>query len=158
MTSASFSLDIVGEIPEGIETGPLMRVATVLTDQQEALNLPLGRVNVAFVTDDVIATMNRQYSGNDYATDVLSFNYLETGEAIDGVVGEIVIAYEIAATQARDAGTTTDAEIALLGLHGVLHIAGHDHQDQQSQQELSGIQAKLMQAAGVQYREFAWQE
>jgi probable rRNA maturation factor len=107
----------------------------------------------------MIREMNRTYAGNDYATDVLSFSYIEDGgEPIEGVIGEMAISLETAASQAEAAGMSLDEEVALLGLHGALHIMGFDHQDETDRQVMNGLQSELMEAAGLKYREFAWKD
>jgi probable rRNA maturation factor len=154
---AAFELQIAGEIPAGLDVAPLEAVfGALLASLDQA---PDGIINLAFVDDARIRELNREQAGNDYATDVLSFSYIEDGgEPIDGVVGEMVISTETAARQAEAAGTTLAEEIALLALHGVLHILGHDHQTPEEQAQVQQMQRELMTAAGYPYREFKWED
>lgn len=83
--------------------------------------LAAGRaVTCLITTDRELRTLNRKFRGRDYATDVLSFPSQEGGE--------IAISLDRAAAQAREHGHSLDAEIRILILHGLLHLAGMDHQ------------------------------
>ena len=73
--------------------------------------------------DEELRRLNRQFLGKDYPTDVLSF---PAGD--DDMLGEIAISAERAAEQAREFGHSVEDEIRILMLHGVLHLAGMDHE------------------------------
>jgi len=78
---------------------------------------------VVFVTDKAIHDYNLRYRHMDKPTDVLSF----MGE--DGYLGDIVISAETAWQQARKSATLSfDDNIRRLALHGLLHLAGYDHE------------------------------
>jgi probable rRNA maturation factor len=80
---------------------------------------------IAFVSDKRIRELNRQFRGIDKATDVLSF----PADGPDELnLGDIAIATETAATQARENGLSFNDEIAQLILHGLLHLSGYDHE------------------------------
>ena len=77
--------------------------------------------------------LNRDYRGIDAPTDVLSFAYHEGGgeagnESEVCHLGDVVISVETAETYARRLGLTFDHEIQTLVIHGVLHLAGYDHE------------------------------
>lgn len=82
-----------------------------------------GRRFDCLVTGDAeLRRLNRDFRGKDYATDVLSF----PGQ--DGHLGDLAISAMRARAQAREFGHTTEDEIRVLMLHGVLHLLGHDHE------------------------------
>jgi probable rRNA maturation factor len=152
---AKLELDII-EVPSELELEPTERVFSALV-ASDLVPLPEGTINLTFVDDDAIQKLNLEYSGNDYATDVLSFSYIEDGnEPIEGVVGEMAISLETAARQAEAAQTTLAEEVALLALHGTLHIAGYDHQTEAERDQIQHLQQQVMAAAGYAYREFKW--
>ena len=151
-------LEIVGTVPVELDTAPLRKVVGVAAARAKELKLPGGTINVTFVDDAEIQRLNREYSGNDYPTDVLSFNYLETGDAIEGVIGEMAISIQTAGRQATEAGISLGEEAALLCLHGVLHIGGYDHADEAGRQQMQLLHRSLMEEAGVTYREFEWKD
>jgi probable rRNA maturation factor len=80
---------------------------------------------IAFVSDNRIRELNRQFRGIDKATDVLSF---PAGEPEELNLGDIAVSVETAATQAKENGLSLDDEIAQLILHGLLHLSGYDHE------------------------------
>ena len=83
-----------------------------------------GRAFDCLITTDAeLQRLNRTFRGKDYPTDVLSF------PAADGRhLGDIAISYQRARSQARDFGHSTEEEIRVLMLHGVLHLTGMDHE------------------------------
>jgi len=66
--------------------------------------------------------LNREFRGKDYPTDVLSF------PGSDGHLGDLAISAARARAQAREFGHTTEDELRILMLHGVLHLMGMDHE------------------------------
>jgi probable rRNA maturation factor len=84
-----------------------------------------GEVGVLLTGDQAIRTLNRKYRRIDKATDVLSFPAAEIAE---GVAGDLVISLETALRQAEERGHSLEMEIKVLLLHGLLHLAGYDHE------------------------------
>jgi probable rRNA maturation factor len=83
-----------------------------------------GRPFDTLITGDVeLQRLNREYRGKDYATDVLSFPAPGSGR-----LGDLAISSARARAQAREFGHSTETEIRILMLHGVLHLAGMDHE------------------------------
>jgi probable rRNA maturation factor len=79
---------------------------------------------VIFVTcSEEMQKLNREYRGKDEPTDVLTFPSLSPR-----VLGDIAISVEIAAANAAELGHSTEAEVKVLILHGLLHLAGYDHE------------------------------
>lgn len=97
----------------------------------EAEGQTTGALTVVLTDDETLHALNRTYLGIDAPTDVLSFG----GESPDFVgapdsevyLGDVVVAYPLAQTQASVAGHSVQAELALLVVHGVLHLLGYDH-------------------------------
>ncbi|MCH2184679.1 rRNA maturation RNase YbeY [Myxococcota bacterium] len=82
--------------------------------------------------------LNRAWRGRDRPTDVLSFSLLEgEGGAHRGpLLGDVVISVETAAAQAAARHRSLDDEILRLLLHGVLHVLGHDHENEAEAREM----------------------
>lgn len=90
-----------------------------------------GRSFCCLVTNDKeLQRLNRQFRKKDYATDVLSFRAL--GDP-DSALGEIAISFDRAKEQAVELGHAVGDEVALLMLHGVLHLLGMDHETDRGQ-------------------------
>jgi probable rRNA maturation factor len=84
------------------------------------------------ITNDAeLQSLNAQFRGKDYATDVLSFPSEEGAEGPatdDGFLGDIAISQQRARAQAREWRHSAEEEIRILMLHGVLHLLGMDHE------------------------------
>ena len=93
--------------------------------EQIADFLGAGDVELVFVNDDEMREINREQRGIDKATDVLSFPYEQVS---GGLMGSVVISTDTANRVAGELGHSIECEIALLFLHGVLHILGYDHE------------------------------
>lgn len=89
-----------------------------------------SELSVALVGVEEMAHLNEQYRGIEGPTDVLSFGCDDPCAAVGGepiTLGDVIIAPEIAATQADELGTTIESELNLLLVHGILHLLGYDH-------------------------------
>ena len=93
--------------------------------EQIADFLGAGDVELVFVNDDEMRKINREQRGIDKATDVLSFPYEQVP---GGLMGSVVISTDTASRVAGELGHSIECEIALLFLHGILHILGYDHE------------------------------
>ena len=93
--------------------------------EQIADFLGAGDVELVFVSDDEMRKINREHRGINKATDVLSFPYEQVP---GGLIGSVVISTDTANRVASELGHSIECEIALLFLHGVLHILGYDHE------------------------------
>jgi probable rRNA maturation factor len=93
-------------------------------------DLCAGRSFDCLVTSDAeLQRLNRDFRGKDYTTDVLSFPNGGTGDvACPPSLGDIAISHHRARSQARACGHSSETEIRILMLHGVLHLLGMDHE------------------------------
>jgi probable rRNA maturation factor len=92
---------------------------------QKAVRLK-GQVTVLLTTDAAIRKLNRQFRGKDKATDVLSFP--AEGVGAEQIAGDLAISVTTALGHADEQGHSLSAEIKVLILHGLLHLAGYDHE------------------------------
>ncbi len=106
---------------------PKDEIAAFVLDVLGRLDLE-GEVGVKFCSDSTMATYNRKYRGKSGPTDVLSFPEGSMDPEGFTYIGDIVIAVPVAARQAKEAGHPLAAELKLLLLHGILHLAGYDHE------------------------------
>lgn len=83
-----------------------------------------SRFTALLTSDRRLRQLNRQFLGKDYPTDVLSF----PSPAPDGSLGEVAISLPRARDQAKACGHAVEQEVAILLLHGLLHLLGHDHE------------------------------
>ena len=88
-------------------------------------------LSIAFVSDRRIAALNRTHLGHAGPTDVLSFGFAPV-KAGGAVVGDVYIAPAVARRHAAEQGSAVRAELMRLVVHGVLHVVGHDHPEDES--------------------------
>jgi probable rRNA maturation factor len=101
-----------------------------------------GDLCVAIVSNRRMRSLNRQFRGKDYATDVLSFP-----SGSPGFLGDIVIAGGVAAAQAKFARHSLATELKVLALHGLLHLLGYDHEVDDGR--MARAEARLRKKAGL---------
>ena len=104
------------------------------------------------MTDDAqIHELNKQYRGIDAPTDVLSFPSGDTDPDSNRLyLGDVVISYPRAQAQAEAGGHPVEAELQLLVVHGVLHLSGYDHVEEQGKSRMSAAQAEILVLLGCE--------
>lgn len=108
-----------------------VRVGVFVEYALERLRLYGSQVTVVLVGERAMVGLNRRWRGKDHPTDVLSFSQREgtAGGLHPEVLGDIVICVPTARLQAREAGHCLAAELDRLAVHGLLHLAGYEHED-----------------------------
>lgn len=119
-------------------------------------------ISLVVADDETVHGLNRDFRGLDEPTDVLAFPLWESrldedddgsdgNGSLDGLppesgapVGEVVISYPQAAKQAREGRKLVRAEMALLVVHGVLHLLGYDHADDCEKQHMWAVQDDVL--------------
>jgi rRNA maturation RNase YbeY len=104
-----------------------------------------SELSVALVDDETIAELNRQWRDKPRPTDVLSFSLVEGDFAAHrgGLLGDVVISVETAATQAAARHRALDDEVARLLVHGVLHLIGHDHEEDEEAARMAAEERRV---------------
>ena len=111
-------------------------------------------LSVIITSDEVIRKLNKKYRGLNETTDVLSFALTEnTVESVpfivppDGIthLGAVAISYPQAKKQAEQGDHSLEKEIALLLIHGVLHLVGYDHDKPQLEKKMRLLESMLLQ-------------
>lgn len=101
-----------------------------------------GEVHVLLADDATLRRLNRSFRGKNKATDVLSFPACDANQGNgSGVAGDLAVSLETAARQAVRFGHSLRDEVRVLLLHGVLHLAGFDHETDAG--EMAVREAKL---------------
>jgi len=107
-------------------------------------------LNIIITDETTVQQLNQQYRGINTPTDVLSFeNNLDPDfPVMDPVannhLGDIIIAYPVAETQAISRGHTPLDELILLAVHGTLHLLGFDHDTSKNKEEMWAAQQQIM--------------
>jgi probable rRNA maturation factor len=107
---------------DGLPRAPKKRISAVL---------PPSRVDVVIAGNPEIRRLNRQFRGQNKPTDVISFPVAEPSQG--AIEGDIAISASIAAANARRLGHSLAEEVKILILHGMLHLAGYDHENDRGQ-------------------------
>ena len=88
-------------------------------------------LSIAFVSDRRIAALNRAHLGHAGSTDVISFGFAPAKSG-GAVVGDVYIAPGVARRNATEHGRAVREELMRLVVHGVLHVLGHDHPEDET--------------------------
>jgi len=122
----------------------------VLKDEGVA---PPYEVSLVLTDSQTVQQLNRDYRGVNQPTDVLAF-YMRTGQEADnsfplppdGVtrLGEVIISYPQAVAQATEQGHSTERELALLVIHGILHLLGYDHEKPEDEAKMRAREKELL--------------
>ena len=108
-----------------------------------ALDAP-AQIAVRIVGEAEGRTLNREWRGKDYATNVLTFDY----EQAPLVVADLVLCAPVVEREARAAGKAIEAHYAHLLVHGVLHAQGWDHQRAAEARRMEARESAIVQALG----------
>lgn len=150
-------IDVDDEFAADVDAGALRSAAAAALVHQQIAD---ASVTVVVTTDETVRDLNRDYRGEDNPTDVLSFAARDGDDLIDGVpddlrallartLGDVVIAYPYAVRQATRFGNGIGDELALLTVHGVLHLLGYDHATETEEAALWALQETILEPLGV---------
>ena len=122
--------------------------ATSLADQVARME-----VSVLLTDDATVHGLNRQYRGQDKPTNVLSFAALDASPPPPAygplLLGDVVIAYETTAAEAARDGKTIPQHLSHLVVHGVLHLLGHEHENDAEAEAMEALETALLATLGI---------
>ena len=146
----NFNVEIQNDNEYIIDEAQLIAaVQTVLTQQNAEVESTL---TVVITDNDSVADLNRQYRDVDSPTDVLSFPADEPPVEIPDeppYLGDLIIAYAYAADQAKAHHHPLNDSLALLVIHGTLHLLGYDHDTPENRAEMWAEQEAAVRAMGI---------
>ena len=102
-----------------------------------------GDFTILLTSDKALRALNREFRGKDKATNVLSFP--GTGD----YAGDIALAYGVTKAEAKASGKTFADHATHLVVHGVLHLAGHDHERPKDAQVMEPLEVKILARLGI---------
>jgi len=114
---------------------------------------PPYEISLVFTDSKTVQRLNRDYRGVDEPTDVLAFYMLPQQKnepsfilPPDGVthLGEVIISYPQAVEQAREQGHSVEQKLALLIIHGILHLLGYDHEQPEEEAKMRTRERELL--------------
>jgi probable rRNA maturation factor len=142
------TIEIANPTDRPVDVASLQRLSAHLL--AELRIHPESELSVVFVGPDEMTALHEQWMDEPGPTDVLSFPMDELRPAPDGVspepgvLGDVVICWEVAEQQAAVGGHAPAAEVELLLTHGILHLLGHDHAEPEEERLMFGLQSDLL--------------
>jgi probable rRNA maturation factor len=131
----------------------LEKLEEMISSILEERELQKGELGLIFADDLYLEQLNEKYRGKSGPTDVLSFTYLEPNEREDFLAdadndefafGDIYISLDRAAEQAIDMKHSLESEIARLSVHGLLHLLGFEHENDQDAASMEQYEIDLL--------------
>ena len=112
-----------------------------------------SEISVVLSSDTLVRRLNRDYRGRDEPTNVLSFAELDSPASgcSSGpyLLGDVILARETIVKEARDQGKGLSDHLAHLVVHGMLHLFGHDHQDQREAEAMETLERDILESLGI---------
>ncbi|MDR1295624.1 MAG: rRNA maturation RNase YbeY [Bifidobacteriaceae bacterium] len=141
------SIDILNETDAEVEESEFSALARFVLDRMNVH--PSADLCITLVDSATMSQLHERWMGERGPTDVLSFPMDEvrpgmTGEESEGVLGDVIVCPQVAATQARAAGHSAIEEMLLLTVHGILHLLGFDHVVKEEEELMFGLQRELL--------------
>jgi len=113
-------------------------------------------LSILLSNDEQVQALNREYRGKDKPTNVLSFPALECAapghlllEPGPLHLGDIVLAYGVVAREAQAQGISFDDHLSHLIIHGVLHLIGFDHMENDEAEEMETLEITILKEFGI---------
>jgi len=154
MTVVIENIQDIIEITEDV--GNILNKAAELSLQVEGFKIN-SEISILLTDNDTIRSINNEHRSMDMPTDVLSFPMIEMEKGkistcvgdydMDKgllLLGDIVISMEMAKKQADEYGHAFERELAFLMTHGVFHLLGYDHENEEDEKEMLGKQEAVL--------------
>jgi probable rRNA maturation factor len=158
MGSAMMQIDVdIEDWPPGDWEALAARAAVAAGTGEPLLANARLAVSLLFTCDAEVHALNREWRQRDKPTNVLSFPMLERAELASlapagppVMLGDIALAYETCAREAAEKGIALEAHAAHLIVHGLLHLAGHDHVTNDEQAEaMEALETRILAKLGI---------
>ena len=111
-----------------------------------------AEIGLVLLDADEAQAYNRDYRGRDYATNVLSFAQDELDEfalqAADTLYGDLIICPQVVEKEAAEQGKTVQEHYAHLTVHGMLHLIGFDHIEDDEAEEMEALEIRILHQLG----------
>jgi probable rRNA maturation factor len=144
------SIEVLNESGESLDVDHLVGLSRFVLDRMRVH--PLAELCIKAVDEDTMSELNEKWMEGEGPTDVLAFPMDELRPGLvnedpeEGILGDLMLCPSVAERQAVTAGHTTEAELELLSVHGILHLLGYDHAEPEEHAEMFGLQDELLAA------------
>ncbi len=142
------SVEVLNE--SGVELDPVGFVRLARFTMTRLRVHPEAELCLRLVDEATMTQYNQRWMGKEGATDVLSFPMDQLRPPRDeepeaeGILGDMLVCPQYAAQQAPTYNRSVDDELALLTIHGILHLLGYDHAEPEDEREMFALQARLL--------------
>ena len=157
----SVAIQVFDEFEDAVCDAWLERICLAALEQEAVRQ----SVSLVLADDQIVRALNAEYRGLDKTTDVLSFAFDNQGEFFgegdapsdwsagqdfvlppgeSAGLGEVIVSYPQAVRQAEEAGHSVNRELAHLITHGILHLMGQDHLDDDDEREMKAKEKGVM--------------
>lgn len=148
------------EIDIAVEAGgwpPEDRLRAIAGSALDAVLVEAGvgagpsELSLLFTDDAHIRTLNAVWRGKDRPTNVLSFPAFETsvGDPLPPMLGDIVLAFETVEAEAAAEGKPFEHHLTHLVVHGLLHLLGHDHEEEGQAEAMEALERRVLAALAI---------
>lgn len=151
MTDIGSVINISGDLQELTCTKEdILELILLLIKVEPSLkkNLAKKSVNLSFISTSEIEKLNLRFLNKNKPTNVLSFPALES-DLGDRSLGDIAICPEIIINEALDQGKAAQSHLSHIILHSLLHLAGHDHGDNDSADLMESLEVSVLEKLGI---------
>jgi probable rRNA maturation factor len=144
------SIEVLNESGESLDVDHLVGLSRFVLDRLRVH--PLAELCIKAVDEATMAELNEKWMEGEGPTDVLAFPMDELRPGLvnedpeEGILGDLMLCPTVAERQAVTAGHSTQAELELLSVHGILHLLGYDHAEPGEHAEMFGLQDELLAA------------
>ncbi len=112
------------------------------------------QLSLRLASNDEVQALNKQFRGQDKATNVLSFGMEDDG--LDWPpdeprpLGDVILAFGVVQKEAADFGKKIESHLTHLVVHGVLHLAGYDHEDAETANDMEALEIQILAGLGIE--------
>lgn len=110
-------------------------------------------VSIVLANDDLLHVLNREYRGQDKPTNVLTFATLDAEEPPSESVlnlGDVLLSFQTVERECQEQGKFRTDHIRHLVIHGILHLLGYDHKDEDEATDMETLEIRILERLGVQ--------
>ena len=134
--------------PEALDARAEEAVRAALM-QSKAKIAGAAELSIVLSNDAEQRILNRDWRGIDKSTNVLSFPQIEPFGAVQGLLGDLILARETLVREAGEMGISFEDHFTHLVVHGFLHLLGYDHMDDDEALAMEGLETQILASLGV---------
>jgi probable rRNA maturation factor len=125
------------------------RVAAAVAARDELIVPDDAELSLLLTDDAHVRVLNRDWRGQDKPTNVLSFPSADEDDEPGPLLGDVVVARETTAREAEAEGKSFEDHLSHLLVHGLLHLFGFDHEDDEEAEEMEALETEILAGLGV---------